>query len=53
MTKDKPEVQYQNYISTVKRQLVEAKKQIERIPILEKTSKMTYDEFYKLYSHKF
>jgi len=40
MKKDTPEMQYKKYIAEVKRQL-------------EETSNMTYDEFYKLYSHKF
>lgn len=53
MKKDTRQVQYEKYIAEVKRQLEEAKKQIDRIPKLEKTSNMTYDEFYKLYSHKF
>ena len=53
MKKDTPEMQYKKYIAEVKRQLEEAKKQIERIPKLEETSNMAYDEFYKLYSHKF
>jgi hypothetical protein len=53
MKKDTPELQYEKYIAEVKRQLEEVKKQIDRIPNLEKTSNMTYDEFYKLYSHKF
>ena len=53
MKKDTPEVQYKKYITEVKRQLEEAKKQVKRIPKLEETSNMTYDEFYKLYLHKF
>ena len=52
MKKDTSEVQYKKYIAEVNRQLAVAKRQIERIPMLEETSKMTYEEFYKLYSHK-
>ena len=37
---DTPEVKYKKYITQIKRQLEEAKKQIERIPQLEKVSKI-------------
>lgn len=53
MKKDTPEVQYKKYIAEVKRQLEEAKRQIKRISKLEEVSNMTYEEFCKLYSHKF
>ena len=40
--------QYSTYIAEIKRQLEEAKKQIERIPKLEEVSNMTLEEFCKL-----
>ena len=48
-----PEKQYQLYINENKRQLEQAKKQVERIPELEKSSKLTYEEWYEIYKHKF
>ena len=53
MKKDTLEIQYKKYIGEVKRQLENVKRQIELIPRMEEDSKMTFDEFYKLYSHKF
>ena len=45
--------QYKTYIVEIKRQLAEAKKQIERIPKLEEVSNMTLEEFCKLYGNKY
>jgi hypothetical protein len=40
-----PETQYKKYIVEVNRQLDVAKRQVLRIPELEKTSQMTFDEW--------
>lgn len=45
MTNDTTEMQYKRYIAEVDRQLKLAKRQVERIPELEKTSQMTFDEW--------
>lgn len=48
-----PKQQYKLYMMEIEEQLKRAKEQVERIPKLEKTSQMTYEEWYEIYKHKF
>ena len=48
-----PEIQYKMYIRNIQIQLEDAKSQIKRIPELEEKSKMTFEEFVKIYGDKF
>jgi hypothetical protein len=44
-----PENQYKRYIAEVNRQLKLAKRQVERIPELERVSQLTFDDWVKKY----